>query len=57
MSTIGFIKDSQKFDEQFLSACYAYAVIFVCRFAEGFYFTVSKSYFYTLFYFGIFLKL
>ena len=39
MSTIRFIEDSHRFDEQFfynLPASYPYAVIFICCFAEGF---------------------
>ena len=39
MSTIRFIEDSQRFNEQFfynLPASYPYAVIFICCFAEGF---------------------
>ena len=37
-----------------LPACYACAVIFICRFAEGFVLPFQEVSFYTLFYFTIF---
>ena len=57
MSTIRFIEDSQRFNEQFfynLPASYPYAVIFICCFAEGFILPFQRASFTRYFTLGFF---
>ena len=57
MSTIRFIEDSRRFDEQLfynLPASYPYAAIFICCFAEGFILLFQRASFTRYFTLGFF---
>ena len=54
MPTIRFIKDSQRFDN--LPACYAYTVIFICRFAKSFVLPIQRAGFTRIFLWYLFFS-